>query len=568
MLLALGLAALVWGPLVAHYPSTPVGDGERFLHQIEVGKAAVRSGELPLWNPFDCLGIPLWDHPESLVVSPLLIALTPVDGLTTTFIWQIAHALAGFAGMWLLARRELRLGPIPTAFAATMWGFGATLTSQVGGAHFTFVSFWLVPWMLYLWRRAELQLWYGVALGAMAALIVYDGGTYPLPLSAVVLGLETLTRATPKRLPRITLAAAVVVAVAFGLGAARLLPLAEQFAIHKRTMEPDWDHLLRSRSLLSMFLWPQWRWWPRLPGQQYVWGEYIAFVGIPGLVLAGLGLVIALFRARWLWAVLIPCFWLMLGTYEDSAPWAILHEHVFPFTAMRVPSRFRIYVFMIFVLAGALAMDRIPAFLEARFPRWRVLSIAAAGALSAAALVTIVDTVILDQRVTASRAGGPPLVKQEPSPRFYYAHHDLARWPDQPRQNRAWLGCRQEFIFGWGAPLWVGDVPQVRSPDGFVSNATRTQGTFDFDIETTKPARVRLNSAFDIGWRASVGEVNEQGLLLVVDVPAGKHHVHMRYWPRRLTAGLTITGFTLACICVAAWLHRRRPLTTPSYRVT
>ena len=54
--LSLLLLALVWGPMIAAYPTTPTGDGERFLHQIEVGKAALRARELPLWNPYDCLG--------------------------------------------------------------------------------------------------------------------------------------------------------------------------------------------------------------------------------------------------------------------------------------------------------------------------------------------------------------------------------------------------------------------------------------------------------------------------------------------------------------------------------
>jgi len=564
--LSLLLLALVWGPMIAAYPTTPTGDGERFLHQIEVGKAALRARELPLWNPYDCLGIPLWDHPESLVVSPLLLALQPVNANITSMVWQLAHALAGFFGMWLLARRDLRLGQVGAAFAATMWGFGATLTSQVAGAHFTFVSFWLMPWLIYLWRRAEHGLGAAVGLGAMLALIVYDGGTYPLPLGAVVLGLETLTRATPRRLPRIAVAALVTVVVMVGLSAARLLPLAEQFAIHKRHMESDWDHLARAHTLKAMFLWPQWRWWPKLPGQQYVWGEYISFLGLPGLALAAVGLLVAIRRARWMWVVLIPCFWLMLGGYDDDAPWAWLHERVFPFTAMRVPSRFRIFVFMILVLAGGLALDRVPRFLAQRFPRLRLLAALAIGALGSAALVTVVDTVILDQRVVASRVGGKPLEERKPAANLHYALKDLANWPDQPRDNRAWLGCRQEFVFGWGAPLWPGDVPQARSDRALVTNVKRTPSTFDFDVEVPEgSARVLLNSAYDVGWRSNVGTVREQRLLLVVDVAQGKQHVHLQYWPRRLTAGLCITGATavaLTSLFVVGRLRRRRALSS------
>lgn len=560
LLLALGMLGAVWGPMVAAYPATPNGDGERFLHQIEAGKAALRAHELPLWNPWDCLGLPLWDHPESMVVSPLLLALQPLNGTATALVWQLAHALAGFAGMWLLARRDLRIGPFGAAFAATMWGYGATLTSQVAGAHFTFVSFWLTPWMLFLWRRAEVRLGYAVALGALLALVLYDGGTYPLPLGAIVLGLETLTRASPRRLPRIALAGLLTVVVMVGLSAARLLPLMEQFALHKRAMEPDWDHTLRLHTLRSMFLWPQWRWWPRLPGQQYVWGEYITFLGVPGLVLAGLGLLVALRRAPWLWVVLLPCFWLMLGGYDDDAPWAVLHERVFPFTAMRVPSRFRIFVFMVLVLAGGVALDRIPRWLAHRFPRRRFLAAMAAGGLGSAALLTVTDTVLLDQRIVLSRVGNPPLETRVPAKQFHYAFQELARWPDQPRDNKAWLGCRQEFVFGWGAPLWAGDLPQGKGVGATVTNVQRTPSTFDFDVEADGPARVLLNSAYSEGWRSSVGTVREERLLLVVEVPPGRHHVHLVYWPRLLGPGLVVTALTastLLAIGIVRWTRRR-----------
>ena len=46
-------------------------DGRYFVHQIEIAKAAVRHyHEAPLWNAFDCRGIPMWDHPENITASP------------------------------------------------------------------------------------------------------------------------------------------------------------------------------------------------------------------------------------------------------------------------------------------------------------------------------------------------------------------------------------------------------------------------------------------------------------------------------------------------------------------
>ena len=44
-----------------------------------------------------------------------------------------------------------------------------------------------------------------------------------------------------------------------------------------------------------------------------------------------------------------------------------------------------------------------------------------------------------------------------------------------------------------------------------------------------------LNSAYDAGWRTSVGEVIEHNHQLAIDIPEGKHHIAVRYWPKNLT---------------------------------
>jgi uncharacterized membrane protein YfhO len=94
----------------------------------------------------------------------------------------------------------------------------------------------------------------------------------------------------------------------------------------------------------------------------------------------------------------------------------------------------------------------------------------------------------------------------------------------------------------------------VRAADdgAVVEVADRTPNTFTIDVVVSRPgARVLVNSTYDRGWRTNVGTVRDDNKLLVVELPAGRHRVHLRYWPWGLTVGLVFTLGT--ALAVAAW---------------
>lgn len=565
VLLALLLSTVVWWPMIAAAPRTADLDGRYFLQQWEAGKAALRQGEWPLWNPFDCRGVPMWDHPESMTGSPLLVLLAWVPGTITLWIWNIVHCAGGFLSMWLLARREVGLSRGASFVAASAWAFSVSHISQYAGAHSSLSDFWLAPLLVYLWRRAEHHVDAAVKLGLVIAFMVYEGATYPLPFVIAVVVLETLTRVwPPRRVLRILAAGGLTAVTAIGASAARLLPLADQLMSKKRQlMLPDVDMLGHFLTLRQMFLWREGRWWAHLPHQQYVWGEYIAYVGPVLGSLAVIGLFIALRERRWLVAVAAFTFLLMLGHWARWAPWDFLNRNVLPYKSMRVPSRFRLILQMFIALWVGLAIDRVPRMLPRSIRRRAQLVRAARVALIVVGIVGVVDAVELGMTIIRRMHQGPPERSVARSPRFYYGGPGLAEWLDQPRQNRAFLGCRSyEWPANYGAPVWSGDVPQARpKPDAeglTVTNVVRTQNTFTFDVEAREPGRVLVNSAHAPGWRSSVGTVGEEHTLLVLDVPAGTHHVRMRYWPRMLTPGLVITGLTFVGIFVGWGVLRLR----------
>lgn len=545
VLLALALATWMWWPAILAYPGTATLDGRYFHHQLAISKAAVlRYHELPLWNAFDCRGIPMWDHPENITASPLFWLTLPLTTTQTMIVWHIVHCAVGFLGMWLLARHELKLSRSGTFVAAVLWACAAGHTTQYAGAHEALVCFYNAPLLLFLWRRAEKD-WNAAALcGLVLAWMMYDGATYPLPFTAVMLGIETLFRVWPvRRGLRVAAAGLVVAVVAITVGAARMLPLVDQLRAHSRVMEPDIDHIglpmlrdmytLRSASYLMRF-----------HDQQYVLGEYLTYIGWVGVVLAIAG-ILASTEITWLVLLGAAIFLLMLGHFGRLAPWTFLHEHVFPFKSMRVSARFRLLLMMPISLWIALATERAPK-LVARFSaQWGG---AARVVIAGAALLVAGDVAGLGQELIAPRFTGAPEQHVAASTRFHYGGPGLAPDAiDQPRQNRAYLGCRAAWVWYADAAVWQGDVPQARAMDdgATVEVADRTHNTFTLDVDVKRPSRVLLNSAYDAGWRADVGTVVENAHQLAIDLPPGHHRVNVRYWPRKLTLGFVVSAIGL-----------------------
>lgn len=550
LILGLGilLFVVVWWPMFRAYPRTPIEDGHYFLHQIEISKAALRRyHELPLWNPFDCRGIPMWDHPENITASPIFYLTLPFSAGVTIVVWNLAHVVVGFLGMWLLCRDDLKLSRAATFVAAVAWSFG-TVHNQYAGEHEAFVSFYHAPLLLFTWRRAERSWNWAVGTGLLLALMVYDGATYPLPLTVVFLGIETVTRFTNKaRALRIAAAGAVVGLVALSVGASRLLPIQDQFASHNRVMQDDWDHLARLGTWLDMYLLRSPHWRARVEGQQYVLGEYHAYIGILGVLLVAIGVLCTMLELPWLLVLSLTLVVLMLGHFGPYAPWTILHAHVPPFKSMRVPARFRLLLAMPLALYMAYAIDRLPALLR----RWlgrSSLSHAVRVGLLGVGIFAAGDSAGLFTQILEYRFQDPPPAKVTSSTRFYYGGSDLSPdFANHPRQNHAWLNCRAAWAYNASAPVWTGDVPQARAMDdgAVVEVANRTHNTFRIDVDVKRPSRILVNSAYERGWRTNVGEVVAEGHLLALDLPPGRHQISMRYWPRRLTLGLWLSAIGL-----------------------
>jgi hypothetical protein len=562
---ALILSGFAWWTAWATYPHTQGIDGPHYFKTLEAGKWSVlRDHEFPGWNPYECGGLPLWDNPESIVGAPLLW-LTFVMGTTyTMLVWYTLHSALGFLSMWALLRLDLRLSRAACFIGSAMWAFNGAHFQHYGVGHTTFVAFELFPLALFWWRRAETDLRCAVYLGALVAWSFYEGGVYPLPQLIVVLALESPFRVWPgRRALAMAKAGGVVIAVGFALGASRMIPVLHQLHLHDRYLNVEDDHL-RWNTLRHMFLardFPM-----RVPGQEYKWHEYSAYVGPFLFVLSLVGILVAGVEHVWLVVFLVASFVLMLGHFAPWAPWTFLHAHLFPFKQLRVPARFNFSVVLALSAFAAIAVDRVSTRLHALRPLGARLG-TLRSVIVLFAVLGVGDMMSVGLTTFPARFNEPP--SQQPiasSRHFFLQGPKLASRIDQPAQNRGRIKCWEQWGFEQGATFWEGDVPQARltnpSVASFRGPINRTQNSFRFTVNATEPTRVLMNGSYDDGWHASTGTVVEADKLLAVDVPAGLSRVRLHYWPYGLTFGLWLTGIALvAFITFLVWDHRTR--TTP-----
>ncbi|MBS2012778.1 MAG: hypothetical protein JST00_07825 [Deltaproteobacteria bacterium] len=568
---SLVVALYAWWPVLAAWNNTQWGDGQAFHKLVDAGRVSlVRYRELPFWDPYECGGRPLWDNPQAMVSSPFMLMLLPGLGTTLTMkLWYIAHTAAGFVSMWLFCRMELRVSRVAAFVGATAWACCGFNMHHLSTGHASFAAFELMPLLLLFWRRAEKSYAGAIGTGFVLAHTATSGGALALSYMAALLGLETLTRLWPlRRVARVVRGGAVAVVVTVGIGGYRLLPMIDQLLHHKRPIPHDAD-FMSAEMLINAFVNRVIGHMARTPDHAYVWGEYGSYVGWVLLLLASCGIVLGGLEQAWLFVLLVLGVMLMAGHWHKLSPWAILNHRLYPFTEMRVPSRFRAQASMMLLAYAAIGTDRLAA-VAARLPNdlaerlsrsERLAGIGeqvrrAFAGTSAAVRLTVLAVALLGagdvlgrgmQLVSEMGATSAPANKAvRASARLYYGGPDQAGYIDLPRQNRGRIACYDEWGFYVGAPMWEGDVPQARADDPAVviSNVTRTQNTFVIDVSSPAGGRIKLNSSFDFNWRSTVGSTAEENKLLVLDVPPGAHHLEVFYRPRSFVLGAILTLLT------------------------
>src|ERR1017187_10881247 len=138
--------------------------------------------QFPLWNPFECGGIPPLGDPNSHFLTPwflLTLMFGPVVGLHLEVVLYCAIAWAGgYVLGRVLGMRRISAICTATAFAGSSWFFLRASEGQV-----VIMVFVYLPWIIATaWKAsARGKLRYAALCGALIAVSIFEGNPY-LPL--------------------------------------------------------------------------------------------------------------------------------------------------------------------------------------------------------------------------------------------------------------------------------------------------------------------------------------------------------------------------------------------------
>ncbi len=384
---------------------------------------ALRAGRLPLWNPYLFLGVPFLANPQAAVLYPLhwpLIWLRPERAL----IWSLVlHTWLAGCFTYALARRW-GVGRLGALAAAMGYAMGGHLMGHAGQVNQVNVLAWFPLALLLLDRAiAPSSAWPRpgalAGLSSVLALQLLAGHMQATYISTAGLGVYVvagpLWEAAQRRLDARSLARrlavrlgalALAVTLALLLAAAQVLPTLELTRLSIRSgglgyLETTAFSL--KPSLLFLALLPPYLMAPEAAFNTPAFAEYLAYLGISGLMLAALGALSPLPRHRPLRAPMMALaaggLLLALGGYTPL--YLALYKAVPGFGLFRVPPRWLAwYALGMAVLAG-LGLDRLVT--SGEFPlraralavrRWltahrRRQAVAGAMALSAAAALLL-----------------------------------------------------------------------------------------------------------------------------------------------------------------------------------
>lgn len=496
-------------------------------------------------------------------------------------VWVFTHILTGMLGAVALVadrggnRAEQVLG-------ATLMGACGFVAEHFGGGHLAFTSFCFFPFILWSFRRSLADLRYVVVAAGLFALADIQGGTYPVPLIAAALAIETLARlgsAADRRGLALALPAFGLLFVL--LAGVRLVPVMHYLREHPRLMPLD-DRL----SLGDLFSFWTTRTHSRgVAGHPYVWPEYNDYVGLVPVALMLLGVAVALFtredahgsrRARRIDLVLfLGLLWCALGNIPGPSLYGLLHKLPI-YASLRVPSRFLSPATAAFALLAIAPLVMTRALLVARNVSARVLRAVLAIEIALVAGIAI-DVSLTNQRVM-QQGIDPVLSRARASAAFHQnSSADYGQFPTFPVRGLGTRACYVPLEWKPAEGIADGTGPQARVQPPAAGAVTQTRwspSAIDLDVHLTADGVVVVNQNYETGWQAGAGDVtigayvNRENRfwdirarpaelpakgaigLLAVRLSAGDHHLALRHRPRGLLLGtlMTLLGLALAVV--------------------
>ena len=586
LVILLAAMAYVFWPIVANRATLGSHDWDQMeSHRYLVSKTILRYRQFPFWDPYTCGGHPAWGGFESVpnIVSIWLPAYLALPFPVAIRVEVIGFTLVGAAGAWLFASRFTRSRPI-CMLVAVLFSLNSRWTMQIAVGHGWHALYAYMPWVLYFFDRAasaespgNKRVLRDIVLTAVClALLVYAGGIYPLPHTAVSLAGYALILSANTRSLVPTKRMVACALLGLGLAAPRLFPIIEVLRRFPRLMDSTETMdlgvligMLTSRDQ-SQFSMPvrvsQWGW--------HEWGMYIGWPALGAIVI---GVVVARTpRERSLRAVGLVLLVTAFGSFSDYAPWALLHRMPV-FSSQHVPSRWTMPALLFVACAAASAGERLLA--RTGRMRWLMEIGATVVAFHLVRDIREVDSAPLMhtfERPVPSipdSVGGfrtykhlPPDVEYDegewaPATLTAFIANvgsiDCNTFPGYNNYTRGGSGRSPGMgAFGIGDVDYRGEA-YVAEGRGTAQIVRWTPNSVDVRIEGATPGdHVVLNQNWDAGWHANGAPAVAWHDAVASTISSSSTTVRFRYWPATLWLGISV--FVLSAFAPMAATRARR----------
>jgi hypothetical protein len=354
----------------------PRGDVFNYFYPYwEYRNAVLRTGHVPLWNPYLFMGVPFLANSQAGVLYPPNWLLIPFSAPIAIKIAIVSHIVWAAIGMYVFARRSLGVTILSSTLAGLVFALGGYMSAQIDHINQLQGLAWL-PWIFWLWEEAAggrrcAVLWLSLAL-AMQLLAGHAQSAFICVFGLFLWALwhtldiwrahvrryarwQSLRSATPHLVPPVGIIL-VAIALAAGLAGAQLVPTLELTGFSSRSGG------LQFLEALSFSLHPALVGRALLPGYSpaTLFSEYIAYPGIAALFIALLGAWLR--RGDWeILGLILLAFvgiFLALGGYNPL--YWLLVRFVPGFDLFRAPARWlALWAFAVAALSGA-GLDALP----------------------------------------------------------------------------------------------------------------------------------------------------------------------------------------------------------------
>ncbi len=507
-----------------------------WLYEDQARRSLLDFGQLPLWNPEFCGGMPSLGTPQARFASPTFL-LTLLFGSTRAEpITIFGMVVIGLFGTHRLAR-EQGARQFGATLAAPVFGLMGIFACAPFLGWFGFLGFALLPWLLVGVRQAARGEARGAAIVALStAFIVGFGGTYVAPLSfvacALELGLLVLRR---RRIDVLMLGCAVLFAV--GVSAFRLWPVWEELQRGPRIISGQSGLGVAAQGGLLFGLWP--------PFQNEAW--YL--VTLPAAAVGAIALLRR--RAWWLGGALLIWLWLAAGTGISPSLFGLLRQ-LPVFSLLRNSERFLVMAALAIAMGASFALSDAAARLRLKKPPQFAKPL---WVISLAGVLAAVPWLMNDFTLAASKRTMSASPREELRP-FHQARGNRWAAASFGPMSRGSLACWEAYGVPQSTKLRADSTQEswLVGP-GVLEERGWSPQRLQFHVELEQPARVVINQNHHRGWKSNAGEVVSEDGLLAVELPAGRHDLSLRFLPVSAVGGITVS---LLALGVLLWSMRRQ----------